>query len=118
MKIRHRIWLLPAIAIIASVVSIGANYRLSSSVSHLISHAGASDYPQLNAANSMLATVSALEETLKYAVSAGDKNALTNLEGDATAFRAATAQLSKIPGQKPAADSLDGLFARYLDEAR
>ena len=118
MKIRHRIWLLPAIAIIASVVSIGANYRLSSSVSQLLSDAGASDYPQLNAANTMQAAVAALEETLKYAVSAGDKNALTNLEGDAAGFRAATAELSKVPSRKATADKLNGLFARYLGEAR
>ena len=117
MKIRQRIWLLPAIAICASVLSVGTNYWLSEGASAILTEAGSNDYAQVNDANAMLATAAGLEETLKYAVSAADKNALGTLEAKAAPFGTATADLAKIPGQAAAAQSLQAQFDDYFHSA-
>jgi methyl-accepting chemotaxis protein len=112
MSIRQRIWLLPAIAIVASVLSIGANYWLSAAASAILSVAGSSDSPSVNTANALLASVSSLEETLKFAVSANDKSALETLDQKAQAFRAATHELEQLPQQAKIA----GLMTRQFDD--
>jgi methyl-accepting chemotaxis protein len=113
MTVRQRIWLLPAIAIIASILSIGANYLLSTSAARILTEVQAADYPQVNAANALLAAVASLEETLKFAVSANDKNAITALDDKAGAFRGAAAELATLPGQQAPAGALRNQFDAY-----
>jgi len=60
MTIRQRIWLLPTIAIVASILMVGANYWLSTGASRLLRGAGSNDYAQLNDANALLASLSSL----------------------------------------------------------
>ena len=113
MSIRQRIWLLPAIAIIASILSIGANYWLSTTASAILSAAGSSDSPSVNTANALLSSVSSLEETLKFAVSANDKGALATLDQKAEAFRAASRELGQLPEQARIAALMTQQFDEY-----
>jgi hypothetical protein len=62
---------------------------------------------QLNDANALLASLSSLEETLKYSVAAADKGALATLDGKTQAFHAVTRHLASIPGQADAARALN-----------
>ncbi len=118
MTLRQRIWLLPVIAIVASIFSVGANYLLADSASRVVTAAGSQDYARVNAANSLVAITASLEETLKNAVSAADKAALHEAESQATAFRATTVELAKVEGQKALADKLDSQFKAYYDNAK
>jgi methyl-accepting chemotaxis protein len=113
MTIRQRIWLLPAIAIVASILSIGVNNWMSSATSSVLSAAGAADYPVVNDVNALLGTVSSLEDTLKFAVSASDKNAIQHLDGKAAEFRTTVTELAKLPGEREVAGLLKEEFERY-----
>ena len=113
MTIRQRIWLLPAIAIIASVLSIAANYWLSSAASHVLSAAGSEDYPAVNHVNTLRAIVSSLEETLKFAVSASDKTAMQNLDRKAVEFRSALDEFAKLDAGRDTAATLRQQFDEY-----
>ena len=118
MTIRQRIWLLPLIAIAASILSVAANYWLSTSASRILSDAGSQDYVRVNAANALLADVASLEETLKYAVSAGDKNAVATVDSKAKAFHAAAADLAMSPLQSAAARAMGAKFDAYYRAAK
>jgi methyl-accepting chemotaxis protein len=117
MTLKQRIWLFPAIAMIASLLSIGVNYWLSQSASRVLESAGTWDYLTVNHANALLTTVSSLEDSLKYAVSAGDKDGLGTLETKAAAFRSIVAELGKIPANHEVAAELAQQFERYYRAA-
>jgi methyl-accepting chemotaxis protein len=118
MTIRQRIWLLPIIAIVASILSVGANYMLSISASRILSEAGSHDYARVNDSNALLTGVANLEETLKNAVSAADKNALSGLDSKAAAFHATTTDLAKLPGQSSTAHELDTRYDAYFQAGK
>lgn len=118
MTIRQRIWLLPVIAIIASVLAVGTNYWLSSAASRILSDAGSHDYTQVNDANALLADVASLEETLKFAVSAADKGAVATLDAKREAFHKIAADLAAIPDQQDAAQLLGSQFDDYFRAAK
>ena len=113
MSIKQRIWLLPAIAILASFLSLSANYWFSAAASRQLTEADTVQYPAINALNSMIAATAALEETLKYAVSVSDKNAIAAVDGKAAAFRTADEALGKLPGQQNLAAQLATEFDGY-----
>jgi len=117
MTLKQRIWLLPALATVASLLSVGINYWLAQSASNVLAKVGAQDYPALNCANSLLSTVGSLEDALKYAVSAGDKDALAVLTQKATAFHAAAAQIGRLPGQRAIAAKMRQQFDEYYRAA-
>jgi methyl-accepting chemotaxis protein len=117
MTLKQRIWLLPLIAALASVLSIGINYVLSHSASKVLAAAGSQHYPAVNNANALLATVSSLEEALKYAVSAGDKEGLGTLEQKAAAFRQLVSELGKLPGKNEVSARLGQQFDVYFSAA-
>jgi methyl-accepting chemotaxis protein len=113
MSIKQRIWLLPVIAILASILSLSANYWYSAAAGRVLAAADGVQYPAINDLNSMIAAATALEETLKYAVSVSDKNAIAAVDGKATAFRATAAELAKLSGQQKLARQLIGEFDTY-----
>jgi methyl-accepting chemotaxis protein len=113
MSIKQRIWLLPAIAILASVFSLSANYWYSAAAGRVLAAADTVQYPAINDLNSMMAATAALEETLKYAVSVSDKNAIAAVDGKAAAFLGAAAELGKLSGQRELAERLSSEFDIY-----
>jgi methyl-accepting chemotaxis protein len=113
MSIKQRIWLLPIIAILASILSLSANYWFSAAAGRLLADADTVQYPAINALNSMIASTAALEDSLKYAVSVSDKNAIAAVDGKALAFRAAAGELGKLPNQRKLADQLLTEFDAY-----
>jgi methyl-accepting chemotaxis protein len=113
MSIKQRIWLLPVIAILASILSLSANYWFSAAAGRLLAEADTVQYPAINDLNSMLAATAALEDTLKYAVSVGDKNAIASVDGKVSAFHSAAAELGKLPDQRKLADQLQTEFDAY-----
>jgi methyl-accepting chemotaxis protein len=113
MSIKQRIWLLPTIAILASVFSLSTNYWFSASGGRVLAAADTVQYPAINILNSMLAAAAELEETLKYAVSVSDKNAIAAVGGKAVAFRSASAELGKLPDHQKLADQLLSEFDTY-----
>jgi methyl-accepting chemotaxis protein len=113
MNIKQKIWLLPAIAIIASVAGIAVNYVLSSSASGAISNAYSFDYPVISGTDAMIADVAGIEDSLKYAVSASDKNAIALVADKAAAFRSKADALAKLPGQQDALQQLVKDFDDY-----
>jgi methyl-accepting chemotaxis protein len=113
MSIKQRIWLLPAIGILASVFSLTTNYWFSSSGSRVLAAADTVQYPAINILNSMLAAAAELEETLKYAVSVSDKNAIAAVGGKAVAFRSGAAELGRLPDHQKLADQLLAEFNSY-----
>ena len=117
MTLKQRIWLLPAIAALASMLSIGINYVLSQSASSVLATAGSQDYAAVNSASVLLATVTSLEDALKYAVSSGDKDGLATLEQKAAAFRQITDELSTLPGKRQSATQLQQEFEGYFRAA-
>src|SRR5689334_20472849 len=110
MTLKQRIWLLPAVAALASMLSIGVNYLLSHSASAVLARAGSQDYSAVNNANALLTTVTSLEDALKYAVSAGDKNGLGVLDEKAAAFRGLVDELAGLPGQRTNAAQMQQQF--------
>ena len=66
----------------------------------------------------MLAIVAGLEETLKNAVSANDKNAIASLSEKADAFRAAVSELAAVRDQAALAGNLGREFQDYFVAAK
>src|SRR5689334_15141157 len=114
MSIRNRIWLLPLIAILVSILSVGANYRISSSASKLLAQAGSHDYELVNTSSALIAQVEGVEETLKSAVAAGDKQVLETLDAKAAAFHSLGARLAQVPDEAARAATLTTQFEAYL----
>lgn len=117
MTLKQRIWLLPAVATIASLLSIGINYWLSHSASAVLAEAGSHDYQAVTHANALLSTVSSLEEALKYSVAAGDKNVLATLEQKAVTFRSIADEVEKLPGERQIAAQMKEEFDEYYRAA-
>ena len=113
MSLKHRIWLLPAVAILASILSLSANYWFSASASRVLAEADAVQYPAIQALNSMVACVNGLEELLEYAVSIDDKDAIEAVSNKVTEFEAAAAELAKLPHQQNLAAQLGREFSDY-----
>ena len=113
MSIKQRIWLLPAIAIFASILSLSANYWFSASAERVLAEADSVQYPAINALNAMMDAEAALEETLKYAVSVSDKNAIAAVDGKVAAFNGAATALGKLKGQQELAQRLAAEFDAY-----
>jgi methyl-accepting chemotaxis protein len=113
MSIKQRIWLLPGIAILASILSLSANYWFSASAERVLAEADSVQYPAINDLNAMIAAAAALEETLKYAVSVSDKNAIAAVDGKVAAFSTAAAELGKLKGQQKLAERLAAEFDAY-----
>jgi methyl-accepting chemotaxis protein len=116
MTIKQRIWLLPAIAILASFIGTAASFWLSSSASRTIDAAGAAGAALDHLANLQTA-MGQVEETLKYAVVSSDANALTTAAQQAGFFKSGAAELAKLAGEDAAAGDLSRMFDSYYTAA-
>jgi methyl-accepting chemotaxis protein len=116
MTIKQRIWLLPAIAILASFIGTAASSWLSSSASRIIDVAGAAG-AALDHLTKLQTAMSQIEETLKYAVASSDPNSLATAAQQAVSFRSAAAELAELPGEDAASRDLSRTFEAYYSAA-
>jgi methyl-accepting chemotaxis protein len=111
MKVKHKIWLLPAIAILISGLAITANYVLSNQSLGMLTQAKNADYPALNAIRSMTAAFEGEQDALKNAVLAGDKGGLDNAKAKGDTFKKALSDFGAIDAK--AAATLRAEFDAY-----
>jgi methyl-accepting chemotaxis protein len=112
MTIKQRIWLLPAVAILASFIGTAASYWLSSSASKMIDIAGATGVA-LDHLTKLQTAVGQVEETLKYAVASSDPSSLPTAAQQAATFRSSAAELAMLSGEDGASGDLSRTFETY-----
>jgi len=116
MTIKQRIWLLPAVAILASFIGTAASSWLSSSSSRIIDAAGAAG-AALDHLTKLQTLVAQVEETLKYAVASSDPNSLATAAHQAGSFRSEVAELAELPAEDVASRDLSRTFEAYYSAA-
>jgi methyl-accepting chemotaxis protein len=116
MTIKQRIWLLPAVAILASFIGTAASSWLSSSASRIIDAAGAAG-AALDHLTKLQTAVAQVEETLKYAVASSDPKSLATAAHQAGSFRSEVAELAELPGEDVASRDLSRTFEAYYSAA-
>ena len=99
MNIKQKIWSLPIVTIFIFAVGIAITYALSSSTSTLLNRVGKVDYPFLDKTQILIADLVGIQETLKNAVTMGDKNGLDAAAVKTVHFKKTVEDLSAIPGK-------------------
>ena len=99
MNIKQKIWSLPIVTILIFAVGIAITYALSSSTSTLLNRVGKVDYPFLDKTQMLIADLVGIQETLKNAVTMGDKNGLDAAAVKTVHFKKTVEDLSAIPGK-------------------
>ncbi len=118
MSIKQRIWALPIVAILVSCAGIFANYIFSDSASTALANANKFDYPALTATQTMITTFAGIQENLKYAISANDKNALSLAQQKADNFKKTNDELVNLPAYQSTADTIAKQFNTYFTAAQ
>jgi methyl-accepting chemotaxis protein len=118
MNIKQKIWALPVLAIVISGTGITANYLFSHSASSVLNEANKVDYPALTATRTSIAEFAGIQENLKYAISANDKNSLNLAQEKADLFKAANDDLAKLPHYTETAATIGQQFDAYFQAAR
>ena len=117
MNIKRKIWSLPAVAVLIFAVGIAVNYVLSSSASSLLERVGKVDYPFLDKTGMMITDLKGIQENLKNAVTAGDKNGLGLADEKAAGFRKNATELAAIQEHKEIAEKITHQFDTYYQAA-
>ncbi len=117
MNIKQKIWSLPIVAILIFVIGITITYVLSSSTSTLLNRVGKVDYPFLDKTQLLIADLAGIQETLKNAVTAGDKKGLDQAAEKSANFKETVAGMSAIPGKMPIAEKIKSEFDVYYQSA-
>ena len=107
MKLSHKIWLLPLIAILVSSVAISINYTLSSESVRNLTQANLA----LNASRAMSAAFDGEQNVLKNAVLSGEKIGLVKVKENADLFKKALADFSIQ--EATAAQKISAQFEAY-----
>ncbi len=113
MTIKQRIWLLPILAIIVFAIGTFGIYYLSASTSRLLIRARQVDYPMLSNSQMLVAQLGAIQETLKNAVTAGDKAGIELAAKKAEQFKKNVALIAAIPGKQERAAKIKSQFEAY-----
>ena len=117
MNIKQKIWALPIVAVLIFAVGIAITYALSSSTSTLLNRVGKVDYPFLHNTQVLIADLTGIQESLKNAVTAGDKKGLELATEKAANFRKTAEGISAIPGKAEIAGKIKGEFDTYYQSA-
>jgi methyl-accepting chemotaxis protein len=116
-NVKQKIWSLPIVTILIFAVGIAITYVLSSSTSTLLNRVGKVDYPFLDKTQLLIADLVGIQETLKSAVTAGDKNGLDAAAAKAAHFKKTVEGISAIPGKGNIAGQIKGEFDAYYQSA-
>ena len=117
MNIKQKIWSLPIVAILIFVIGIAITYFLSSATSTLLSRVGKVDYPFLDKTQLLITDLAGIQETMKNAVTAGDKKGLDPATEKAANFKKTVEGMSAIPGKAQIAEKIRGEFDVYYQSA-
>ena len=93
------------------------DYLLSRYASDVLLAAEAVDYPAVLRGDELVSTLASLEDALKYAVAAGDRDGLNTAQDKALAFRAQATALGKLPGKQATSARLLHHFDLYFQAA-
>jgi len=111
---RRVLWLLPILAIVGGML---ANYYFSNATSSRVAALGQTDHPALAASDSLLVNLGEIEDLLKSAVSAANKDGLQPVAAKADAFRKNVQALAALPGWDQPAKSVEADFSAYITAA-
>jgi len=114
---KQKIWLLPIVATLIFIIGITINFALTSSTSKLLTRIGKIDYPFLDKTQILISDLSVIQETLKNAVSAGDKRGIDSATDKAKHFKAMVEGMSAIPGKEQISAKINDEFDHYYQAA-
>jgi methyl-accepting chemotaxis protein len=117
MSIKRRIWALPAIATIIFGVGLAVSVYYSTTAISSINTTEEVDYPVLDNTKQLTGEVASVVDSLKDAVSEGDKKRLDQVEENAKKVRERLKALSQLTNQKALADRLTQEFDGYYTPA-
>ncbi|WP_426112120.1 methyl-accepting chemotaxis protein [Massilia sp. PWRC2] len=117
MNIKRRIWALPLISTIIFGLGIAVSAYIATGALHSIRTTEQVDYPVLDLVKSTTLDVSAVADTLRDAVSEGDKSRIAAVGEQANKLRSKLAELGKLDGQAATASRLRQEFDAYFAPA-
>ena len=117
MNIKRRIWALPVISTIIFSLGIAASAWIATGALHSIRTTEQVDYPVLDLVKSATLDVGAVADTLRDAVSEGDKSRITAVGEQANKLRAKLGALAALDGQAATAARLRQEFDTYFAPA-
>ncbi|MFZ5594289.1 MAG: methyl-accepting chemotaxis protein [Pseudomonadota bacterium] len=117
MNIKRKIWSLPVAAVLIFMIGIAVNYVFSSSTSTLLDRVHEIDYPFLDNTQQLISELKGIQENLKNAVTANDRQGLAMAAEKAANFRKNLAALAAIPGKQKEAEEIGKKFDDYYQAA-
>ena len=117
MSIKRRIWALPLTATVIFGVGLAVSVYFSTSASSSIKTTEEVDYPLLDRTKVLVGDVDSVVDSLKDAVSEGDKKRLDQVADNARKVRDQLKSLSTVPNQQALADRLSKEFDAYYTPA-
>jgi len=117
MSIKRLIWALPVIATVIFGVGLAVSVYYSTTAISSINTTEEVDYPVLDSSKVLTAEVASVVDSLKDAVSEGDKKRLDQVEDNAKKVRESLKALGQLSGQKSLADRLTQEFEGYYAPA-
>ena len=117
MNIKHRIWSLPVISTVIFGLGIAISAYIATDALSSIRTTERIDYPVLDLVKSTTLDVGAVADSLRDAVSEGDKSRITAVGEQANKLRAKLTQLGALDGQAATAARLQKEFDAYYAPA-
>jgi methyl-accepting chemotaxis protein len=117
MSIKRRIWALPIISTVIFGIGLAVSVSFSTTALSLIKTTEELDYPVLEQSKRLSAQVQEVVDSLKDAVSEGDKKRLEAVDDNAKKVRETLKKLDGMPGQHAQADRMGKEFDAYYAPA-
>ena len=117
MSIKRRIWALPLISTVIFGIGLAVSVSYSTTAISLIKTTEDVDYPVLEQSKGLSAQVQDVVDSLKDAVTEGDKKRLEAVDDNAKRVRETLKKLNAMPGQRETSDRLGKEFEAYYAPA-
>ena len=117
MSIKRRIWALPVISTVIFGIGLAVSVSYSTTAISLIKTTEQVDFPALEQSKSLSAQVQDVVDSLKDAVTEGDKKRLEAVEDNARKVRETLKTLNAMPGKRESSDRLGKEFEAYYAPA-
>lgn len=113
MSIKRRIWALPIISAVIFGIGLAVSVYFVTGALSSIAATGQTDYPLLDQAKALRLDIQGVANSLKEAVTEGDKKRIAILEGQVAEVHNRIKKLSEIPGQRALANRIEKEFNDY-----
>ncbi|MBV8633799.1 MAG: chemotaxis protein, partial [Burkholderiaceae bacterium] len=117
MSIKRRIWALPIISTVIFGIGLAVSVSYSTTAMSLIKTTEQVDYPALEQSKGLSAQVQDVVDSLKDAVTEGDKKRLEGVEDNARKVRETIKQMSAVQGKREVSERLGKEFEAYYAPA-